>query len=429
VIEDSLKNARNLHRLIMLLSFITLIFSLSLKPPLDKRLQRKQIESLISFNFSKYDEFVNQKVNERMSVEYAEISSFLAESINKYNHLIFNVNSISELFDESPHVGKLLIEELILVSPANASLNQLTALNGLSLAKDVQIVVLEIKEIAPLIETFLQENNSPIGRRVDNAYLEIEDYSFIAETFLPREEIRVNLYFELPERIRIASSPVFSESFNAKVISIPRTSFISWLSEQPMSNGFSNILDETVIWIPSMEHEKNEFKEKRLGLLVSELKIDRDIEKSLQEVQKVSFLGASIPGLVYVYTAPILLIAFCYYLKNYVQHLLELSTDQDRIKQVSIFSWIPLMKVSYWKVDFFLTSCFLPIASMLVLYFQINQFGDVGILRTSLITACIIMCIVLTGRMYSSLIEIRKNIHQENLSLTRKFSRCSKLRR
>ena len=149
MIEDSLKTVRNLHRLVMTISFITLVFSLSLSLPSDKQQQLNQIETLVNFKFSKYEEFVNKKIEENMSTKYEAIASSIAASIDKGKHMIFNLSNISEVFNGSPHVGKLLIDELILSNPTNTSLNKLETLNGLPLGRDVQIVVPKIHEITP----------------------------------------------------------------------------------------------------------------------------------------------------------------------------------------------------------------------------------------------------------------------------------------
>ena len=268
-----------------------------------------------------------------------------------------------------------------------------------------------------MIKTFLLENSNSVGRRVDNAILSIGAYIFMAESFLPDDEVIINLSFKLPDKIRVEGAPVFNADFGAKVISIPGTSFISWLSKETTNEDIVSIIAESVTWLPNLGNVSSGFKEKNLGLLASELK--NEIKKFSPQAQKVSFLGTSIPGILFVYTAPILLISFFYYLRNHVRHLFSLSNDRNNQKKISQFPWIPLTQVSYWRIDFYATSCFLPIASMFVLYFQINQFGNVGMLSIFLIIVCIVTSIFVTRNIHVYLDGIRENIYERKQSLIR----------
>ena len=64
MIEDALKNIRNIHRIILTISFITIVFSVSISAPQDKKQQLALLNKLIEFDFSEYDKFVEKKVDE-----------------------------------------------------------------------------------------------------------------------------------------------------------------------------------------------------------------------------------------------------------------------------------------------------------------------------------------------------------------------------
>ena len=182
MIEDALKTVRNLHRLILTVSFITLIFSLSLNLPSEKQQQLAHIERLVAFKFDKYEAFVNNKIDEHMSAQYQALADSIVSSLEQGEHLMFNLNNISAAFRRSPHVGKLLTNELILSNPTNATLNSFTALNGLSLSKNVQVLLPDLHEITPVLKDFLRKNAYPAGRRVENVILSIGDVNLTAES-------------------------------------------------------------------------------------------------------------------------------------------------------------------------------------------------------------------------------------------------------
>ncbi|UDM63453.1 hypothetical protein KIJ96_21060 (plasmid) [Pseudoalteromonas piscicida] len=426
MIESSLNSVRNLHRLIMAVAFITLVFSLSLSLPSNKQRQLEAIESLVNFEFDTYEKFVNKKVDEYVSSYYEGIDKTLASSIEKDEYLIFDINKISQAFSTTPHVGKLLVDELVLSSPTNATLNSFDALNGLATGKNVQIVVPEVSEIIPLLHDFLEAGSIQAGKRVDNVSLSIGDYSFYAESFIPDDGVTVSLYFELPEKVRTGGAPVFNVDFSGTVVSIPNTSFNEWLSKQPNSINIASVRADHIFWLPDLGDVPSGFKEKKLGLLANELK--NEIKKTSPSEQKVSFLGANIPGILFIYASPALLIGFLYYLSSHLKHLVSLSKDHNNLRVILQFPWIPLSGVRHWKADFLVTTCILPTTSLLVLYIQISRFGNVGLLSMALILTCIIVSVHSARNMLIDLKRVRANVYDRKKNLTRKFSRRNKLR-
>ena len=62
MIEDALKSTRNLHGLILVVSLVTLIFSLSLKVEETKRTQKLEVDALLRTDFLAYETWLSAKL-------------------------------------------------------------------------------------------------------------------------------------------------------------------------------------------------------------------------------------------------------------------------------------------------------------------------------------------------------------------------------
>lgn len=416
MIEDALKNIRNVHRLILTISFITLVFSLSISPPHDKKTQMELIKKLIEFNYLEYDSFVDQNIDDFFSPKLKELSKGLGEKIKKEALQIFNLHHIYEAFSRNSHVGKILTEELVFSNTSNATLNQFDALNGLSLNKDVQVVLPDIDGIATKISSFLIENNKT-GQRVYNVILKVGDYSFIGESSLLDSTITLNLNFELSATTRAGGSPTFNADFPAKLISLPNTSFKHWIVEKSKNMDIVKHKDGKLVWLPTLDSLPNGFREQKLGLLAKNL--EDDIKKSSPEEQKVSILGANVPGILFVYAPPIILLALMYYLMNHSLHLLTLV--KDNLIYFTQFSWMPLSLKTYWYIDLIGSIVFFPILSLSVLNFQLNQFGTTNYGSTILLLGSSIGVGLFARIVFKSIKAIRevmkKEKHEPNKSI------------
>lgn len=412
MIEDALKNIRNVYRLILTVSFITLVFSLSISFPQDKKIRLTQIEKLIEFNFLEYVSFVDQSIDELFLPKLNKLSEDLKEKIEKQGLQIFNLHHIHEAFTKNSHVGKILIEELILGNTSNANLNQFNALNGLSLNKDVQVILPEVDKIAKAISLFLHENYK-VGLRVDNVNLSIGNFPFSGASFLPNDKTLLNLYFVLAATIRTDGSPVFNVDFPAKVISLPDTSFEHWIIEKSKNMDIVKQQDGELVWLPTLNNLPNGFREQTLGLLAKNLK--NDIKKTSPEEQKVSILGANMPGILLIYASPILLIALMYYLMNHSFHLLKLAKKNDNLIFFNQFSWMPLSLKKYWQIDLIGSIVLLPFLSLFILFIQLSRFGATKYLSIMLLVGTLIMIGLLARIILKNIRAIREAVEKETI--------------
>ncbi|MDZ7710865.1 MAG: hypothetical protein U5K36_13015 [Roseovarius sp.] len=76
---------------------------------------------------------------------------------------VVNDFELIDRFRQPVHVGRVLVEELVLSNMSAATLNQLDALNGLDLERDVQ-VVLPRADIANEIGQFFRIQNLAVRR-------------------------------------------------------------------------------------------------------------------------------------------------------------------------------------------------------------------------------------------------------------------------
>ena len=399
MIEDALKSTRTLHRLIMTVSLVTLVFASSLYLPSEKVTQREAIDALLNVDFLAYDQFVADQVEVFKQENLLPIGTSLNEEIDAGGYLVFNLHHLGEAFFEPLHVGKLLTDEVALAEISNTTLAALDALNGLDLASDVQVLVPRTDKLIPEIRTFLRENHEA-GKRIDTIRVGIDDVPLVAESFLPGTETTAGLYFELVDAVRIGGVPVFSANFTADIATLPGTSFIQWLKDNSDMKDIISIQDNQVIFAPNLGSAPSGFREEKLGLLHQNL--TEDIASSGPEKQSATILGTKVPGLLIVIASPLTLLVLSYYFTNHTGHLVHLvGTDNHAFKN---FAWMPLAirtqipplslqkltygyRISGWILETIASAIILPVLSLGVLYWKLSQFGNVTVLSIFVISA------------------------------------------
>lgn len=253
MIEDALKSTRTLHRLIMTVALVTIIFSLSISLPKDKLHQKEIIDGLIAIKFTEYETFIQQELDKESSVLLTPVGAKLTNVLEAGNHLTFGLDKIGSELAKPIHVGKILVKKTILSEVSNASLTSLNALNILSLRRDIQILVPRIDGLVTVIEEFLRKNPGA-GKRIDTIRINIDDFDFNAETFLPSTEINVGLYFELLDVVRVGGAPAFSANFVADIKLLPNTSFIYWLKQKSFDEKLVVVENNQVKFAPELEN-------------------------------------------------------------------------------------------------------------------------------------------------------------------------------
>jgi hypothetical protein len=413
MLEDALKNTRNIHRLILTISFITIVFSMSIDFPKDKKQQLDSLHKLSTVPFLNYNAFVEAQV---AKFELATLQS-IAEKVNarlvQEGYTLFNAHHIGEAFAKNAHTGKLLTEQLFFTDINTASISQFNALSGLSIYSDIQVLVPQIDEFLDELNDYLGEN-AGVGRRVDGLYITYGDVSFVAESFLSNGEVYLTLYFELPSTASLGGHPVFNTQFPASVKTLPNTSFSHWLKTVPEVQGLYTDDDDQLIWLSSLENLQSGFHEEKIGLLKKQL--ENDIKTSSPEEQKISVLGANVPGVLFIFASPLLLLSLTYYLMNSTFHLrkLSLSEEIEDKKMFQSFSWPPLSLGNTWKFEASISLALLPYLALCVLIFQLARFGFSSFSSSAVVLAAMLIMLLPTKLIWNNLISIRSSLQKED---------------
>lgn len=388
MLEDALKSTRNLHRLIMTVCLATLIFSMSLNLPQQKAQQRAIIGTLLSTDFMAYQDFVEREVTAFSQTHLAPVAtSFDRQLAEASNHMVFLLDDISEALADPIHVGRFLIEDSILSNPAGASLSGLASLNGLSLFRDVQVLVPELGPLMPRIDEFLDENTKTAGKRINEVRVQIDESDFLLESFLPGEKAFVYMYFELVDSAPMAA-PVFEQTFDARIETIEGTSFSDWIANSgEITNAAVTIKNNRVEFAPGLQDTPQGFREEPLGPLHKQLY--EEIERASPNSQSVTILGTEVPGLLVILASPLTLLVLCYYFANHSRHLRRVgSSDPAMLIQ---FAWMPLAYGNNaWWMESAATLILLPIIALFVLQQRLAPFNVADLSTTLLLVGAMI---------------------------------------
>lgn len=395
MIEDALKSARNLHRLIIAVSLITLVFSLSLNLPPDKIRLKEAIDRLIDTDFLEYDTFVQDKVNVYAAQNLTPIAQKANESLEALNLQIFHLHHIGEALGTPLHVGKILTKELVFADITAASLVQLDAMNGLDLGRDIQVLKPKTQDLMEALEPHLLENGQGT-KRLETLRVGIDEFDFTAQSFVPGSTAMAGMYFELHEGVLHAAAPTFNASFNTEVETLPDTSFLYWVKNVLKSSDVVAVENNRLVFLPELTNIPRGFREEKLGTL--SLRLADEIKSTGPEELSATILGTEVPGLLIVIASPTILFFLSYYFMQHTAHLRGLVIDD--LNAFRHFAWLPLALgrvqtiqsgkshtgfQQAWQVETVATSIILPVLALLILYVQLDQFGTLKNLHTFLI--------------------------------------------
>jgi hypothetical protein len=368
-IEGALEVTRNLHRLILSVSVITIVFAFSLRKPENEVTQHKAIESFLAFDFSAYDTFVQDKIDAFAEERIAPAAAVLSERVDDTDFPILDIHEIADEFERPIVFGRFLVKDSKLSTPADLTLRQLKSFSDLfPLAIDVRVAVPDTASAVEPIVEFLQSSTQGASR-IDSATLEQTKVYIDTDPPSASEQIPISLYFVLQGDN--PSSPVFTKEFRAAIAEVPDTSFRSWLETQDAASKFVTVQDETLIWLPPLESLNRELAERRLGDVQGYL--SDALSKGSPENRTISLLGVDIPGNLLIFATPLLLVALLYHLLFHLRHLVRFSAEHRGI--VERFAWLPISHGAGWFADSLVSIALLPIVAALALGIQLFRFG------------------------------------------------------
>lgn len=412
MIDDALKATRTLHRLIITVSLLTIVFALSVELPRDKAFQLEQLEELVQIPFVDYNQFVDAKVG-------AFISELTSDRITALNQnlegpLVFSLDEISESISVPVHVGKIRTSQSILSEVQNATISGFDALaSALSITQDVQIWLPQIENIQDDIQEFL-DAHPKAGSRISNVRIEptVDYFGEIAdpiETFWDTGETWGQLYFELIPAGGPIGAPVFIKEMPLEAYEVPNSSWKKWLSSQ---SDISHLIEIAkggdVKWLPQVKKRPDGFDQEVIGLLISNLK--KELRDSSPEAQKMTILGSDVPGILVVYASPLVLLALFYYLLNHIRHLIKIS--EHDISGFRDFAWMPLSFGRFWQIECIASMLILPVTALVLLNFRLNVFQTTPTLASAFTWLVILTISLLSGGIISAIEQLRlKLVH------------------
>ena len=339
--EDALKSTRNLHRLILSISLVTLIFALSLKIEETKRIQKEAVDSLLRADFLAYETWLSAKlqpaIEEALGPRTGRVEAALKDL------LVFKLDEILRVLNKPAHVGKLLTNGTVLADLDEATLTQLESLNAFSLGRDVQIAVPELEPLVPEILHFFRAHKTT-GWRIEEASVITIASDLTVTSFVDPDRLTADLSFKLVDSVRVAGSPTFQGSFDVIMRDIPGTSFLSWLAEANLGS-VVEISDDAVIFAPALSDAPNGVRQEKLGTLSQRLA--REIASAGPEEREATILGTQVPGLLVILAAPLTLMALTYYFVNHITHVSRLA--EQHADEIRGFAWLPI-SITDWRL-------------------------------------------------------------------------------
>lgn len=395
MLDDSLKSTRSIHRLLISASFVTFLFAISLEPPEDLIVQRDYVSELLEVDFYEYEKYIEQRILEFDSVHLLPAANQISEALKARNFFVNNVNNLGEVFSYSPHISKVSVDSLAVSDIAGSTLSQLDALNKLNIDLDVQIVVPKIDDLPQLLMQFLDTYDA-MGSQVSLLTLGLEDHSIAAHSFLESKEQLLSLYFQITGPYNMGGAPEFYQELKAEVMTIPNTSFKSWLLLKKKTDLFAED-GKRLVFLPKLNiPEISGIRDMRMKELIARIDAEKERIGRPGDSQTIKIVGISVPGVLIVFASPLLLFSLIYYLYNHVHHISL--TVEEHFEEIKQFSWSPISVRKTWRFDSLSSIIALPVVAILVLFYQYTQFDTVSVWPSIVLGVCF-MGLLITGVM------------------------------
>ena len=300
MIEDALKSARRLHRLILTASLLTLLFSLSLVPPGPRIAVRDVIGNLMRADLLAYDEFTRAKVELHVDDRRVSASRWRVDTFGTKSS-IEGLDRLAERIATPLHVSKFEVKGTTLSDLKNITLNQLQSSAVIQLlSRNIEVVEVGFATATQWIEAAL----GPYHERQVRIVLEVQDaeeadWANRSRGFEGTRLFNVPEWPELPGWDRWGLPPTFGLPLNftapVNYTQLGGSAFIDWVnSESAMGEVVSTTFGQLAFadgayWKVS-EAQRGETLEKLHENLTAE------ISAADPRRQRVTILGAQVPG-------------------------------------------------------------------------------------------------------------------------------------
>ncbi len=407
--KESLDVVRTLHRLIISVSLVCIVFSLALDIPKELRDRHRTIKAFVNYNFTQYDLMMEEKLRDYAHARLHAISEEVWSGLAESNPGVIGLREIDAAFESPILLGALRVHETTLATPAEMTWSSLDGLaRSFRLHDDVRVAVPSPASLMPLLIEYLG-SEAKLGMRVQNVRIEtVEYYSSLPTERLPRDNSMITLLlsFELIS-VGQAPSPVFSGAFDAHVETIEGTSFTDWLLGQDNHARIAKIDKDVLAWLPDFAQDAQQYAGRRLGEVLASL--EEQIERGSPEKQSVSLLGTEVPGGLLIYAAPSVLLVLAYYLLCHLRHV-----NRHAYAHASVcrgYAWLPLsLKSGQWLWEACASTALLPLISLIIMLTQILRFGSIRLATILIVLIAAGILGVLAVRIVREIKDIRQMV-------------------
>lgn len=369
MLEDALKSTRNTYRLVLLVSAVIIVFSFSLSEPKELIEDKASLENALTMDFRTYDQFVADKVSQYSFED--EIEKFKAQ-LELDSLQIFGVDRIVTALQSELLVGKIIFANTIFSDMGASQISQLKFINDLPIEKNIELFRPELDSLAIELREYLQSFSGQ-NLSVENVIISTMAEGSDASTFYLMEDAGISIYFELSSVVSRGATPVFSAEISGENVEIPETSFIEWAKVHLFGGRTIGLEDGEVVFLSDLNLTLSD-KQQTLGEALKT--IDAKLEEFAVENQKISVLGIELPGILFMVSAPLLLLVLAYLLMAKVDHLLMIYPEN--IKDFQMFSWSVLTSGSLSKHETKLVCLAIPFVSLICILLPMFQYGQIN---------------------------------------------------
>lgn len=366
MIEDSLKTTRNLHRFIVTVSAASIVFSMSLSVSDEKYSQLLDLRVLQSLDFREYEDFTDKAIREFSQESLKPVGLQIASELDVNLVGSSNVAEIARVFETQIwnrrlHLPRNWSEEPTLDDCLDIALR----LGVPDITEDVRVWIPPTEGISSRIEEILAENDfgpkdsiysiNPSGNRSYGSSAPPREIQFYLDVG-PMKYSGERVVLKIPSR---------SGTFET----IPNTSFLYWLQLHEGAERLIKAGGDGTSWLSNLAELPEALRSENLIDLIDQFQ--QDIDRGGPRQRAVSLLGVEVPGILFVYSGPLLLLVFSFYLLNHVRHLKSLV--RGGVEAFREFAWMPLALDKHWGLEVLGTCLFLPVGSVFVLFYKLYQ--------------------------------------------------------
>ena len=194
----------------------------------------------------------------------------------------------------------------------------------------------------------------------------------------------------------MGGAPEFYQELKAEVMTIPNTSFKSWLLLKKKTDLFAED-GKRLVFLPKLNiPEISGIRDMRMKELIARIDAEKERIGRPGDSQTIKIVGISVPGVLIVFASPLLLFSLIYYLYNHVHHISL--TVEEHFEEIKQFSWSPISVRKTWRFDSLSSIIALPVVAILVLFYQYTQFDTVSVWPSIVLGVCF-MGLLITGVM------------------------------